>query len=157
MTNAKLTVAVFLVTNALVLVAAPIVRESSVTFTQTKYSPYATIDYVLDGDPAVITVDIQTNGVSVGAENFRSLSGDVGCVVNPGRGTIKWAARKDWPDRRIDDSSVTAVVTAWATNNPPPYMVLSLDRATPAIQDGQDRDAQDSGGERQMANGIAAQ
>ena len=39
MTNAKLTLAVFLVTNALALVAAPIVRESSVTFTQTKYSP----------------------------------------------------------------------------------------------------------------------
>ncbi|MBR6586745.1 MAG: formylglycine-generating enzyme family protein [Kiritimatiellae bacterium] len=133
MTNAKLTVAVFHVICALALVAAPIVRESSVTFTQRKYSSYVMIDYVLDGDPAVITVDIQTNGVSIGTENFRSLSGDVGCVVKPGVRTIKWAARNDWPDRRLDDGSIKAVVTAWATNNPPPYMVLSVDGVTPPV------------------------
>ncbi|MBR6436915.1 MAG: hypothetical protein IKS45_10435, partial [Thermoguttaceae bacterium] len=65
---------------ALVLSAAPVVRESSVTFPQKRNSSSVTISYVLDGDPSVVTVDIQTNGVSIGAENFRSLSGDVGHV-----------------------------------------------------------------------------
>ena len=115
------------------LSAAPVVRESSVTFTQGQNAASVTIGYVLDGDPAVVTVDIQTNGVSIGAENFRSLSGDVGRVVQPGSRTVKWAARADWPEHKLTDGSVTAVVTAWATNNPPPYMVLSIDSATPPV------------------------
>ena len=131
MTNIKPVVASISAMCSLVLAAAPVVRESSVTFTQKKNSAYVTIDYVLDGDPAVVTVDIQTNGVSIGAANFRSISGDVGRVIQPGSRSIRWMARKDWPDRRFDDGSVKAVVTAWATNNPPPYMVLSLDGATP--------------------------
>lgn len=130
MTNKKSILAAICGMCAFALAAAPVVRESSVVFTQKKNSSYVTIGYVLDGDPAVITVDIQTNGVSIGAGNFRSLTGDVGCVVQPGSRSIKWMARKDWPDRRFDDGSVKAVVTAWATNNPPQYMVLSLDRAT---------------------------
>ena len=113
--------------------AAPSIQGSSVTFTQKGSSSFATIGYFLDGDPAVVTVDIQTNGVSIGAENFRSLSGDVGRVVQPGARSIKWSARKDWPDHKITDGSVKAVVTAWATNNPPPYMVLSVDGATPPV------------------------
>ena len=112
----------------LTLTAAPVVRESSVTLTQGQNAASVTIGYVLDGDPAVVTVDIQTNGVSIGAENCRSLSGDVGHVVQPGSRTVKWVARNDWPEHRITDGSVTAVVTAWATN-----MVLSLDSATPPV------------------------
>ena len=117
----------------LALSAAPVVRESSVTFTQKRNSSSVAIGYVLDGDPAVVTVDIQTNGVSIGAENFKSLTGDVGHVVQPGARSVKWEARNDWPDRKIADGSVTAVVTAWATNNPPPYMVLSIDSMTPPV------------------------
>ena len=133
MRKTKLILLAYSVFFTLALSAAPVVRESSVTFTQKGNSSFVTIGYVLDGDPAVVTVDIQTNGVSIGAENFRSLTGDVGHVVQPGVRSVKWAARNDWPDRKIADGSVTAVVTAWATNNPPPYMVLSIDSATPPV------------------------
>ena len=109
MRKTKLLPLACLASSVLALSAAPVVRESSVTFTQGQNAASVTIGYVLDGDPAVVTVDIQTNGVSIGAENFRSLSGDVGRVVQPGSRTVKWAARADWPEHKLTDGSVTAV------------------------------------------------
>ena len=96
------------------------------------------IDYTL-ADMAVVTMQIQTNTlasgegewVSIGDENVRHVSGDVNIKTEPGNRTIFWQPRKDWPNREINNG-VRAVVTAWATNAPPPYMLIDLTAPVPA-------------------------
>ena len=106
--------------------ATPVVVESSVRFEQGD-SRVVTITYDLEGSDAVVTVDIQTNGVSIGAANFTNMEGDVNRLVRQGVGrTVTWEPWSSWPDQRITDNSVTAVVTAWATNAPSPYMAVDL-------------------------------
>ena len=87
------------------------------------------ITYKLAGtESAVVTIDILTNGVSIGEQNFTSLKGAVNTVVAPSAtatNRIYWAATKDWPEHKID-SGVTVKVSAWALSNPPNYFVLDL-------------------------------
>lgn len=104
---------------------APVIKESSVTMTQNASSREVTITYTLEEEPAIVTVDIRTNNVSIGGEYLWYFRGDVNKVVKPGPRTMTWRPDKAWPGHRIE-SGVTAVVTAWATNTPPNYMVVSL-------------------------------
>ena len=124
---------VFLLSSAaaFVLTAAPVVREQSVTIARVGQSSTWCISYVLDNDPGVVTLDVLTNGVTIGAANFANVKGDVGHLVQPGPRTIMWKAHKSWPGHKVSDLSVR--VTAWAANCPPPYLVLSLDSATPPV------------------------
>ena len=115
--------------------AAPTILENSVTVVQ-PVSGKVDISYVLPGpDPAVITIDIQQNGggewVSVGDEKVRTLSGEVNKAVAPSANprTIRWDAATDWPRQKITSGKVRAVVEAWPTNAPPPWMVVALDTA----------------------------
>ena len=71
-------------------------------------------------EPAYVVLDVQTNGVSIGWEKFRTLSGDVTRLSAPAPvacGTGKelvWDAPADWPGHLED--AVTATVTAHYTN-----------------------------------------
>jgi len=108
-----------------VFATAPVIRANSVTLTQ-QSSRMVRVEYTLDEQAAIVTLDIQTNGVSIGSENITYLSGDVNKVVQPGANrVIQWRADKSWPGHLIP-SGVTAVVTAWALETPPDYMVTSL-------------------------------
>ena len=98
------------------LAASPSIRDGSVTFRQDS-GRNVTIGYVLDGTPAVVTVDILTNGVSIGEATFSGVAGAVNRLVQTGPNTITWAARKAWPDQIA--SNVTVKVKAWPTNAPP--------------------------------------
>lgn len=102
--------------------AAPMV--SNVTMSQDAMRT-VTIGYELTGEPGIVTVDIQTNGVSIGGCYLTYFAGDVNRVVQPGMKTITWKPLKAWPDNKVTEN-VQAVVTAWATNAPPDYMVVSL-------------------------------
>lgn len=86
------------------------------------------ITYRLSGAPAVVTVDVLTNGVSIGGEHLRTLSGDVNRVVENGNETktVVWNVVEEWSGKKIDGSAVSAIVTAWPTNSPPDYMVVDL-------------------------------
>jgi len=78
--------------------------------------------YTLD-EPAVITFDVKTNGVSIGGANLTHAYGDVHRVVEAGEHTLYWQADKAWHGYRLaSDFSVVA----WATNAPPDYMVVDL-------------------------------
>ena len=108
--------------SALSLVSAPVVKENSVTLTQN--NGLVTIGYTLEGDAGIVTVDIQTNGVSIGGQNLSFMAGDVNKVVQPGSRTITWKPYKAWPDHNAENTR--AVVSAWAKDAPPDYMVVSL-------------------------------
>lgn len=105
--------------------AAPQIGQGSVTLSQ-RGSQRISVTYSLTGGPAVVTVDFQTNGVSVGAARFTSLEGDVNQRVANGEHSLTWNVLEDWPEFKVTDNSLTAVVTAWTDDCPPDYMALDL-------------------------------
>ena len=123
--------------------ARPVV--SNVDFTQTGSSRKVTVTYNLSGGPAIVTMDVQTNGVSIGRDNFAgALEGDVNRVVDGPSGCIVWRAKQSWPNQ--EGVGITVQLTAWATNAPPDYVVVdlvdgsrsyhqSLDELSPAFGD----------------------
>lgn len=95
-------------------------------------SRLVTITYELSNAPAVVTLDITTNHVSIGGKNIDSLMGDVNMLVTEnGTHTIYWRPDHSWNDHRVTDKSARAVVTAWATDDPPDYMTLDLSAGCP--------------------------
>ena len=88
-----------------------------------------TISYTLSGEAGIVTVDVQTNGpngwVSIGGKHLTHFSGDVNKKVEPGSRTMTWLPHKAWPDNEVKEN-VKAVVSAWALDAPPDYMVVSL-------------------------------
>ena len=105
---------------------------SNVSMTQDQASGVVSIGYRLEGEPAVITLDVLTNGVSIGARNLRDLvdpnAGGLGSPVNRlvgvGDHTVLWRPTRTWPGYRFENGEVSVSVTAWATNQPPDYMVI---------------------------------
>ena len=82
--------------------------------------------YQLD-KPAVITVDFQTNGVSIGsAAVMNTLDGDVNRFVQAGQHSFTWNPRQAWDG--CYSENFRAVVKAWPTNSPPDYMVVRIGR-----------------------------
>lgn len=117
--------------------AGVVMDKSTVSFNQVRGG--AEIRYTLGGDPAIVTLEIQTNTlangegdwVDVGGENVQHVSGDVNCIVRE-TGTqrkIYWKASKDIPERIFTNGTIRAVLTAWATNAPPDYLVVGLKAA----------------------------
>ena len=104
-----------------------------VTFAQGATDRRVTVTYTID-EPAIVTVDVQTNrgdGVfaSIGAANVRGFVGEVNKLVLPREEpyTLTWRPDLTWTEGgRIDGENAKVVVTAWATNAPPDYMVVSL-------------------------------
>ena len=100
-----------------------------------------TISYSLSGAPAVVTVDIQTNCVTESGTVWTSIGGKSivgdggrGCpqgdvfkrVSTDGRHTITWRPDLSWPDHIVDSPNARAVVTAWAPESTPDYLVVDL-------------------------------
>lgn len=122
--------------SASLMASAPVV--SDVVMAQSRGGGKVTVDYTIDL-PAIVTLDVQTNvdlkasanavdgWVSVGDIHLRSVSGDVNRLVQDGDRRILWHPDKDWPEGgKIPN--VRAVVTAWATNSPPDYVVIDLQK-----------------------------
>ena len=84
------------------------------------------VTYDLAYAPAVVTVDFQTNGVSLGTSRFPSVTGDVDTLVQPGTDRlIVWDAASDGAGEPFA-GGLTAVVRAWAENAPPDILVVDL-------------------------------
>ena len=66
------------------------------------------VEYTLD-EPAIVTFDVKTNGVSIGVENLKMATGDLWRVVEATAGdekrTITWPAYKEWPGYKFGDST----------------------------------------------------
>ena len=121
------------------LAMAPLFAASTITGVPTISRPAnsrrVTISYVLAGDPAIVTVDIQTNfvaggeteWVSIGGENYANMVGDVNHLVQPGERTVQWNPVKSWPNQKVAAGGLRAVVKAYPSDSPPDYLVIDLE------------------------------
>lgn len=100
---------------------------SDTTFRQSGGGRTVTVTYNLQYAPAIVTVEVLTNGVSIGADKVTHLEGDVNKVVQPGPHQFGWIARRDWPDQLIKENIVSVKLRAWSLVEPPPYMVADLE------------------------------
>ena len=118
------------------VLSAAVPEVGNVVMSQPPGTRTVTITYTLANAPAVVTLDIETNvtgnvWASIGADNFQHVSGDVNKMVSGnGSHTITWQARRDWRDRIIPNGGIRAVLTAWAPDHTPDYLVVDLTAAT---------------------------
>lgn len=128
-----------LIVAALGLVVAPLAAAmpevTSVALAQDEGSKWATITYALSGAPAVVTLDVQTNSVSGAITNWTSIGGaNLGGfdalqpvfrkVDSDGTYTINWNPVSTWSNQTVRAGGIRAVVTAWALDDTPDYMVV---------------------------------
>ena len=111
--------------------AGPTITELS--FVQNPESRVAAVSFTL-GAESIVTLDVQTNGVSIGWRNYRA--GIAGCAfgkINPaGAYRLEWKPWETWTDapRSLPSNSVKAVITAWSPDNTPDYMDIDLTSAS---------------------------
>ena len=125
---------------AAVATQAAVPSVSTPVMSQDATSRHVTITYTLSDAPAVITLDVQTNATanasaddpgwtSIGGAAVGNATGDVWQEVAIGAHTIKWRPDHSWPDHVVTDNRARAVVTAWALDNTPDYMVVDISSA----------------------------
>lgn len=98
---------------------------SNVTLTPNAAGNFVTIGYTLAGDNAIVTLDVLTNGVSVGSKSLRRVGGDVNRIVTAGNGNkaIWWRPSADCD---VTGDDVRAVIRTWTLDNPPDYTAFEL-------------------------------
>ena len=103
----------------------------SVSTVQNSETRALTVSYTLANAPAIVTIDIVTNGsASVGGAALRGLTGDVNKVIaDDGSYSAEWPADVACPEGTV----ARAVVTAWPLDNPPDYMAVDLTRAVSGV------------------------
>ena len=122
--NSKTFLSLSAVVSSMVAFADPNAPQvTACTVTQDSVTHLVKATYTLD-EPAVVTFDVKTNGVSIGGANLTHAYGDVHRVIEAGEHTLYWQADKAWQGHRL--SSASFEVVAWATNAPPDYMVVDL-------------------------------
>ncbi len=125
--------------------SAAVPEASNVTMAQAG-NRLVTITYQLANAPAVVTLDVETNAntsaaaddpgwISIGGEALWNATGDVWKKVS-GKDTytIMWQPDLSWKDANGDGFKIAAngaraVVTAWALDNTPDYMVVDVSAA----------------------------
>ena len=116
--------------------SSPYIDPDSVSVAQDSATRRVSVKYVLSDAPGIVTVDFQTNvtgsasgpWASIGSRNFVTVAGDVNRLVenSSDEREIWWFPQDDWPNRKIASGNLRAVVTAWAKDCPPDYMVVDL-------------------------------
>ena len=129
------------VSASMLLMASDTPEVSNVSMTQASFGRLVTVTYELNNAPngAVITLDVQTNRtgavttddadwISIGGEAVCNAQGDVWKKVAQGGRTITWRPDLSWEGHKVElaNGGVRAVVTAWALDNTPDYMVVDI-------------------------------
>ena len=134
------------VTSALstVLMASETPEVSNVQMSQPSTGRRVTITYELSNaeNGAIVTLDVETNKtgsatnvdsdwVSIGGAAVCNAQGDVWKKVSQGSKTIRWRPDHSWEGHKIElaNGGARAVVTAWALDNTPDYMVVDISAA----------------------------
>ena len=115
---------------ATVALAEPVITDS-VTFEQT--NQLVKIAYTLENEPAIVTVDILSNGVTVTGQAFSNpdmVYGPWNRKLDPGDYEVVWRPDATWANTYLKNGTVSVRVQAWATNTPPDYMVVDLTSTT---------------------------
>ena len=106
------------------------VTATGVTWEQVPETSQVRVDYTLPlgGDPVVVTLDVLTNGVSIGAANITRLAGDVNKLVAADgvQKHIFWRPDYDWADHVFKQGELTVNVVASPRDNPPDYLAIDL-------------------------------
>ncbi len=111
--------------------AVPTVTVDS--FVQTP-SRLVKVGYTLS-EEAIVTFDVQTNGVSVGGANLQTVEGSVNAKLAAGTYALRWwpaaeawdrpeNAPSAWCAPRLDNAQ--AVFRVWKDSQPPRYLVIDL-------------------------------
>ena len=87
------------------------------------------VSYTLSSAPAIVTLDVRTNGVSIGAANFTNLTGAVNRMVTKTATNFTWRAREDWPDRHIPNNALSFHLTVHPVTEPPDFMLVDISTA----------------------------
>lgn len=112
---------------ALAASADPSVTVNAVT--QNAANGEVEVVYTLANAPAIVTVDICTNGVLLGEDAYGSVAGDIHKLMEAD-GTYRFRWRPDLEDRAVlMNADVEFKVDAWLTTDPPDYMVVNLAEA----------------------------
>ena len=116
--------------------AVPSIEPGSVEMSSVNGGASSRINYVLLGEAAVVTVDIQTNTladasgdwVSIGGKAVGEIKGDANKVIRTlGRKlTAVWWPANGFGCGSIPAGCIRAKVTAWSLDAPPDYMVVDL-------------------------------
>ena len=105
--------------------AKPSITVSS--FSQDPVTRTFTVNYTLSGEPAVVTMGAETNGVALPETAFAAVTGDANRLMQPGSGrTLKWCPPAELGFGPFDAGEVKIALKAWPTNSPPDYMVIDL-------------------------------
>ena len=75
-----------------------------------------------------------TNGVSIGADNYRqlhdaqseSMEYPANKVLSAGRHVFMWRSSRDWPGYVFKNGEFAVELKAWSLSTPPDYMVVDL-------------------------------
>ena len=120
---------------AMVWAATPTIGPDTFTFRNPEFSSEVHIAFELEGEPGIVTLEIATNGVSIGSANFLpgitepatgSKECPLGKVMQTGRHELVWDAHKTWPDHKFVAGEIVATLKAWSLDLPPPYMVVDI-------------------------------
>ena len=86
-------------------------------------------------EKAIVTMDITTNGVSIGAENYQTLREPLSPkdqfpanrIMDAGEHVWMWRPSKEWPGYNFANGEFKVTVQAWSFDAPPDYMVIDYD------------------------------
>ncbi len=99
---------------------------SNVRLEQNGVSRRVTVKYDLD-EAAVVTMDVLTNGVSIGGANIQTVGGDCFKKVAAGNNhVVTWDPHLSWPDHKFGAGVVSVRMTAWTEDNTPDYMAVVI-------------------------------
>ena len=101
------------------------------SFVQDAASRRVTIEYTLENGPAVVTLELMTNGVPIPASGFvcpttDSLKVPVNAKVGSGSYKIYWQADRDAPGFAAAAGKFSVRLQTWKLDNPPLYMGIDL-------------------------------
>ena len=127
------------------LMAADTPEVESVVMSQAQFGRTVTVTYKLKNAPAVVTFDVETNTLADASGEWVSIGGEAVCNAkgavwrkvteadadSEGKYTITWRPDLSWEGHKVSlaDGGARAVVTAWALDNTPDYMVVDISAA----------------------------